>query len=215
MAEIPNWHIVGDWFDNCSCAIACPCTFAQPPDDDFCESVLFWHIKHGHYGDVKLDDLCFVRVGRWEGDLWAGEAKGAAGLFIDDRADERQADALPAIFGGRAGGFPAQVAELFSKGRQVTGVERASITYEIAPDQAHWGVEIAGKVKAWAKALTGPTSNPGKYPQMMNAPGSETGPGPQLVTWGKSTVCKVDAFGYKFEWTINSSKHIPFDWNGP
>jgi len=97
----------------------------------------------------------------------------------------------------------------------VTGVERASITYEIAPDQAHCGVEIAGKVRAWATASTGPTSKPGKYPQMMNAPGSETGPGPQLVTWGKSTVCKVDAFGYKFEWTTNSAKHIPFDWSGP
>jgi len=83
-----------------------------------------------------------------------------------------------------------------------------------APDRAQWGTEIAGKVKAWAKALTGPTSLPGKYPQLMNPPGSETGPG-QLVTWGKSTVCSVDAFGYKFQWTTNSSKHIPFDWAGP
>ncbi len=48
----------------------------------------------------------------------------------------------------------------------------------------------------------------------MNAPGSETGPG-QLVTWGKSTICSVDAFGFKFQWTTNSSKHIPFDWAGP
>jgi hypothetical protein len=37
MAEIPNWHITGDWFDNCSCAVACPCTFAQAPDNGFCE----------------------------------------------------------------------------------------------------------------------------------------------------------------------------------
>jgi hypothetical protein len=49
----------------------------------------------------------------------------------------------------------------------------------------------------------------------MNAPGCETGPGSQLVTWGKSTICSVDAFGYKFQWTTNSSKHIPFDWTGP
>jgi len=48
----------------------------------------------------------------------------------------------------------------------------------------------------------------------MNPPGSETGPG-QLVTWGKSTIGSVDAFGYKFQWTTNSSKHIPFDWIGP
>jgi hypothetical protein len=85
---------------------------------------------------------------------------------------------------------------------------------KIAPDRAHWGTEIAGKVKAWADALTGPTSLPGKYPQLMNAPGSETGPG-QLVTWGKSTITSVDAFGFKFQWTTNSSKHIPFDWAGP
>ena len=55
----------------------------------------------------------------------------------------------------------------------------------------------------------------GKYPQLMNAPGCETGPGPQLVTWGKSTICSVDAFDYNFQWTTNSSKHIPFDWTGP
>jgi hypothetical protein len=215
MSDIPGWHIVGDWFDNCSCAVACPCTFAQIPDNGFCESVLFWHIREGHYGEVRLDDLSFVRVGRWEGDLWGGKGKGAAGLYIDERADDRQTEAIPLIIGGRAGGFPAKVNALFTEGRHLVGVERAHIAFEIAPDLGHWGTEIAGKVKAWAKALTGPTSNPGKYPQLMNAPGSETGPGPQLVTWGKSTILSVDAFGYKFELTANSAKHIPFDWQGP
>jgi hypothetical protein len=214
MTETPGWHITGDWFDNCSCAVACPCTFAQAPDNGFCESVLFWHIRQGHFGDINLDGLSFVRVGRWEGDLWAGKAKGSAGIFIDDHANERQAEVLPRIFGGHAGGFPALVTALFAEGRQVRGIERARITFEIAPDRSGWGTEIAGKVKAWAKALTGPTSLPGKYPQLMNPPGSETGPG-QLVTWGKSIVCSVDAFGYKFQWTTNSSKHIPFDWTGP
>jgi hypothetical protein len=215
MADIPKWHVAGDWFDNCSCAVACPCTFAQAPDNGYCESVLFWYIRRGRYGDVDLSGLSFVRVGRWEGDLWAGKVKGVAGVFVDERADPRQAEALPLIFGGRVGGFPAQVAALFTEGRQQVGVERARITFEIAPDCAHWGVEIAGKVKAWAKALTGPTSLPGKYPQLMNAPGCETGPGPQLATWGKSTVCTVEAFDFKWHWTTNSSKHIPFDWTGP
>ena len=64
-------------------------TYAPPcsPDNGFCESVLFWHIHRGHYGDVTLDGLSFVRVGRWDGDLWAGKVEGAAGLFIDERAD--------------------------------------------------------------------------------------------------------------------------------
>jgi len=99
MSEIPTWHIAGDWFDNCSCAVACPCTFAQPPDNGCCESVLFWHVQRGHYGDVNLDGLSFLRVGRWEGDLWGGKVKGTAGLFIDERADDRQAEALPLIIG--------------------------------------------------------------------------------------------------------------------
>ena len=113
MTELANWHITGDWFDNCSCAVACPCTFAQAPDNGFCESVLFWHIRQGHYGDINLDGLSFVRVGRWEGDLWAGKAKGSAGIFIE---------VLPRIFGGQAGGFPALVAALFAEGRQLRGV---------------------------------------------------------------------------------------------
>src|SRR5262245_19342109 len=157
MNTTPAWHIVGDWFDNCSCAVACPCTFAQAPDNGFCESVLFWHIERGHYGDVRLDDLSFVRVGRWEGDLWAGMAKGAAGYYIDERANDRQFEAIPLIIGGRVGGFPARVAELFAEGRKLIGVERAKITWEIAPDRGSWGCEIAGTVKAWARALTGPT----------------------------------------------------------
>jgi hypothetical protein len=168
MSDIPDWHIIGDWFDNCSCAVACPCTFAQAPDNGFCESVLFWHVREGHYGDVKLDNLSFVRVGRWEGDLWARNASGVAGLYIDEHADDRQMEALPAIIGGRVGGFPGWVNECFAGGRQARGVERAKITFEIAPDQAHWGVEIAGKVKAWAKALLGPTSAPGQYPRLIS-----------------------------------------------
>ena len=86
MSDIPGWHIVGDWFDNCSCAVACPCTFAQAPDNGFCESVLFWHVREGHYGDVKLDNLSFVRVGRWEGDLWARKATGLGERMLFWRA---------------------------------------------------------------------------------------------------------------------------------
>ena len=45
-----------------------------------------------------------------------------------------------------------------------------------------------------------------KYPQLINAPDSETGPGEQLVTWGQSMILSVDAHGFKFEYTLNSAK---------
>ena len=72
-----------------------PVHLAQAPDSGICESVLFWHIRHGHYGDVSLDYLSFVRVGRWEGDLWARKAKGAAGIFIDDWVFVRPHSSIP------------------------------------------------------------------------------------------------------------------------
>ena len=38
-------------------------------------------------------------MGGFEGNIWAG-AEGPFGLFIDERADERQHEALRMIFGG-------------------------------------------------------------------------------------------------------------------
>src|SRR5258705_6212236 len=145
MDDIPSWHIVGDWFDNCSCAVPCPCTFAQAPDNGFCESVLFWHVREGHYGDVKLDNLSFVRVGRWEGDLWARQASGVAGLYIDEHADDRQMAALPAIIGGRAGGFPGCVNECFAGRLHGPRLARAVITVSIARDLTPLGGAIRGQ----------------------------------------------------------------------
>jgi hypothetical protein len=82
MSDTPNWRISGDWFDNCSCAVACPCTFGQAPDNNFCEHVLFWHIREGHFGDVELNDLCVVQVGSFDGNLWDYDARGRAGIVI-------------------------------------------------------------------------------------------------------------------------------------
>ena len=213
MSDIPNWRIAGDWFDNCSCAVACPCTFGQAPDNNYCEFVLFWHIREGHFGDVELNDLCLVMVGSFDGNIWDYDGRGRSGIIIDDRASDVQADAISKIFSGDAGGWWKKIGELFSRGAEFLGVERAKMTFEIAPDQSRWGVDIPGKIKAWAEALSGPTSTPGEPPRMTSPPGSETGPG-QIVTWGKSTVCKVDAFDLNFSWTVSSAKHMPFDWSG-
>ncbi len=211
MADIPKWHVVGDWFDVCKCTIPCPCTFAQAPTSGDCEGVLAYHIREGQYGDVRLDGLNLLGLSDFVGNIWAGETKATMGMFIDERADDRQRDALQMIFAGQAGGFPATFADLISEMR---GIEFAPIEFEIADDLAYWRAEVPGKVVAKGEALTGPTTPPGKRVQTFNPPGSETGPG-QVATWGTATANEVDAFGYKWEWSGRSSKHIPFDWSGP
>jgi len=213
MSDTPTWRLSGDWFDNCSCAIACPCTFGQAPDDNLCKYVLFWHIREGHFGDVVLDDFCVTAVGNFEGNLWDYEARGRTGVVIDERANDAQADAISEIFGGNVGGWPAEFGKCFAGRETFLGVERAAISFEISPNQSRWSVDIPGMVKAFAEALSGPTSTPGEPPRMTSAPGAEVGPG-QIFTWGKSVNCKVTAFGLDYEWSIRSAKHAPFEWSG-
>ena len=209
MAE--SWRLSGDWFDVCRCRVPCGCTFAQAPDEGQCDAILAWHIREGHYGDVTLDGLNIAAVGSFEGNLWAG-AKAAMGFFVDERADDRQREALQTIFGGEAGGWPAGFAQLVGDMR---GWETAPVDIEVADDLARWRVEVPGKAQGSAEALSGPTSpSEGARVQVHNAPGAEVGPG-QVATYATATQDEVEAFGFKWTWPGRSSKHFPFDWSGP
>ena len=212
MADIPKWWMKGDWFDVCSCDIACPCEFAQAPTNNKCEGVLAYHIREGEYGGVRVDGLNVMALGHFEGNLWAGETTIDLGLFIDERADEPQRQAIQRVFSGQAGGWMGEFAKLIGK---VHGIEFVPITFEVADDLAHWRAEIPDKVTAFAEALSGPTTPPGKRVQLHNPPGSEVGPGEGVATWGKAQDNRVDAYGLHWDWAGKSSKHIPFDWTGP
>jgi hypothetical protein len=209
--SVPKWNVSGDWFDVCNCSIPCPCIFAQAPTYGDCEGVLAYHIKKGRYGDTPLEGLNALFLGGFKGNIWTGEAKATMAFFFDERANEKQREALQAIFSGKAGGFMAEFAKLVGESR---GTEFVPIKFEVAEDLAYWSAEIPGRVSARAEALTGPMTPPGKRVQLYNAPGSETGPG-TVATWGKAMANEVDAMGFKWDWKGRSSKHIPFDWAGP
>ena len=211
MPDVPNWHLAGDWFDVCNCAVPCPCTFAQAPTYGDCEGILAWHVREGNFGDTRLDDLNVVALGAFEGNVWMGEAKVSIGIYIDERADDSQREGLQVIFGGQGGGWPGEFANTIG---EVRGIEYAPITFEIADDLAYWAAEVPGKASARAEALTGPTTPPGQRVQVHNPPGAEVGPG-QIATWGTATVDRADGFGFKWDWAGRSSKHFPFDWSGP
>ena len=211
MTDAPRWHVVGDWFDTCKCSVPCPCTFAQPPTTGDCDGILAWHIRRGNYGDVRLDGLSVMALIAFTGNIWEGQTKASMAMFIDEQADERQREALQLIFGGRVGGWPAIFASFIG---EVRGMEFARIDFHVDDDLASWRAEIPGKLTSSAEALGGPTTPPGKRVQVHNAGGSETGPG-GVATYGKATADRADAFGFKWDRTGRSSKHIPFDWSGP
>src|SRR5215217_7795404 len=63
MSTVPEWQLVGDWFDICSCNIPCPWEFAQAPTNNACQGMLAWHIREGHYGTVRLGGLNLLALG--------------------------------------------------------------------------------------------------------------------------------------------------------
>lgn len=210
---IPKWKASGDWFDVCKCNIPCPCEFAQAPTYEECDGILAYHIKKGNYGDIPLDDLNVLALGSFKGNIWTGDGltRVNMAIFFDEKANEKQREALNMIFSGRAGGFMAEFAKLIG---EIRGIEYAPTKFEIADDLSHWGAQIPGKILAKAEALTGPTIPPGKRVQTINSPGSEVGLG-GVTTCGRSLADEADAMGFKWKRKGKSSKHIPFDWNGP
>src|SRR2546422_1891179 len=173
MAGVPHWRLVGDWFDVCKCTIPCPCTFAQAPSEGDCEGILAWHIREGGYDDVRLDGLNVVALGTFEGNIWAGETKATMAMYMDERADERQREALQMIFGGQAGGWPGEFAKAIG---EVRGIEYVPITFEIADDLAYWAAEVPGKATARAEALSGPTTLPASESRSTTLPVPRSGP---------------------------------------
>ena len=159
---------------------------------------------------MDLIVLSVVALGRFTGNLWAG-AKAEMAMYVDDRADEAQQQAIQAIWSGQAGGWMAGFA---SSVETLHGIARAHIDFEVADDLSTWRVEIPGVALGEAQALTGPTTLPGQRVQVHNAPGAEVGPG-QVATWGVATTDRADGFGFKWDRSGKSSKHFPFDWQGP
>jgi hypothetical protein len=97
-----KWAFTADYLETCSCTHACPCNFTSFPTDGFCEALVAYHIRSGHYGDISLDGLEFVVAWAWPNAIHEGN--GTAAFFITDRAAPEQRGALSEIVTGRAGG---------------------------------------------------------------------------------------------------------------
>ena len=106
------------------------------------------------------------------------------------------------------------MAEMAKLVGEIKGIDFAPIRFDISDDLSFWSAEIPGKVFAKAEALGGPITPPGKTVQTINPPGSEVGPG-AVATWGTAVKDEVNATSFKWKREGRSSKHIPFNWEGP
>jgi hypothetical protein len=102
-----SWSVRGSYFESCNCDPICPCrsidgvpggrsTFGE------CLGVLSWVIENGDAGGVALDGLAVALAIRYHddepGSPWSYV------LYLDERADGAQRQALEAIYTGALAG---------------------------------------------------------------------------------------------------------------
>jgi len=86
--------------------------------------LLAWHIDHGRFGEIDLDGLNAVLAAHSPGHML--EVKWRVALYVDERANQSQQDALTQVFSGQAGGHLANLVPLIG---EVLGVKAAPIEY--------------------------------------------------------------------------------------
>lgn len=202
----PPWRIAGDWFDLCSCAIGCPCVFGGTPTTGTCEGVLTWIIREGQFGDVPLGGLNAVLVVHFEGGVL--ERNRHFGFLLDVRANPAQRSALEAIFTGVAGGR-------FAAWRDLT-VENLGVRFipiHAYQDADTWRIQVPDMIDGEGGPYRDLMVPEGQVCKIVNAPRPEVGPGD--ITVGQARRNLLEGFGYKWDWSKRSAKHIPFDLTGP
>jgi hypothetical protein len=105
-APLP-WVFDADYLQACNCDYGCPCEFAAPPTFGFCDGTGAWRIKTGRCGNISLDGLCLGFAAHWPNAIHLGN--GTVTLFIDERANQEQREALQNIGFGKLGGMPFEV----------------------------------------------------------------------------------------------------------
>ena len=132
MATQAKWELSGDYFENCNCDVVCPCLVSAGPPmtarptQGVCDVALAFHVDKGKYGDVSLDGLNVVVAVHTPGAM--GEGNWTLAAYVDARADDRQTEALGAIFSGAVGGPMAIFAPLVAKN---LGAKKVAIDYAV------------------------------------------------------------------------------------
>lgn len=146
-----GWSLRGDVLENCSCDVVCPGHFGfrNKCTHDTCNAVWAFRTSGGGGDGVDLAGLGVVVVGATPPYMIDGDWKVA--IYLDERADDRQARQLEAIFTGEAEG-PWSILARFVATRLPT--RRVPIRFQEA-DAGLARVEIPGILSAEAAPVRG------------------------------------------------------------
>ena len=200
----PAWSVSGQYYETCNCDFVCPCVpgqLAVKPSKGDCQFAMAYQIERGSFGDVALDGLGFIVLGRTPEEM--GKGNWAVGVIVDSRATTAQRDAIVTVASGSAGGPMAALSGLIGK---FLGVESAPITFD--RDGRAWSVRAGDMVDMSATGASG--LNPDAELRFQN-----TGhPAADTFTLARASKSHIDALGLSWHDTSggNNGQYAPFSW---
>jgi len=204
----PKWNLSGQYYETCSCDFVCPCITGQMavmPTQGSCTFAMAFDVERGRYGDVPLDGVGFIVLGRTPEAMNKGNW--TVGLIADERTSADQRDTLAAIVSGAAGGPMAALSGLVGT---FAGIETAPIRF--SRDGVAWSVSAANQVDMAAEGAMGVASDARAPLQLAN-----TGhPAADAVTLAHATRSHVHALGLDWDDASgrNNGQYAPFSWQG-
>jgi hypothetical protein len=130
------WQISGSYLEACNCEAICPCRNiggrkGGRSTEGVCLGSLSWQIAEGTAGEADLAGLRTVLATRYDDD--EPGSPWDFFLYIDERADRRQREALEGIFLGRLGGTPEVQFPWVWKESGLLGVRQVAIEIDHTP----------------------------------------------------------------------------------
>lgn len=133
--SLTDWSMRGREFSACNCDFGCPCQFLALPTNGDCVATVAMQIDSGHFDKTKLDGLRWIATMGWPKAIHEGN--GRCQVFIDERADAAQREALLTILSGQETVPGGTIFEVFS----------ATITEMLEPQfvPIELSIDIAGR----------------------------------------------------------------------
>ena len=125
-----SYELEGQILEACSCNTPCPCWIGEDPDGGSCDSFIAYHIEKGKIQGLDVSGLTLVKIVYIPGNVLAGNWR--AVIYVDDKGNFAQQQALIKVFTGELGGAIADLAKLVSENLDV---RVAPIEYHIKEAQ--------------------------------------------------------------------------------
>ena len=160
-----SWVFDADYLQACNCDYGCPCEFSAPPTPGFCEGTGAWLIKTGHCGNVSLDGLGLAFAAHWPKAIHLGG--GTVSIFIDERANQEQREALENIAFGKLSGLLFEIlATTFTK-----VLPTAFVPFEVHLDGRNSTARVGDQILFGLEPVKNPVTGDPEFVRIEHATG--------------------------------------------